>query len=103
MNMEKKDAVDSAIEIILYATKKAREIIFKIKVLIGRLKAKNAESEVYYVNGPDVLPPPLTKEEEAECIENIAVDPEARNKLIEHNLRLVVYIAKVALSWYNKP
>ena len=53
--MEKKDAVDSAIEIILYATKKAREIIFKIKVLIGRLKAKNAESEVYYVNGPDVL------------------------------------------------
>ena len=92
--MEKKSLVDSIVEIIIYASEKAREIIFKIKVLIGRFRAKNAENGVFYVNGPDVLPPPLTKEEEAECIENIAIDPEARNKLIEHNLRLVVYIAK---------
>ena len=92
--MEKKSLVDSIVEIIIYASEKAREVIFKIKVLIGRFRAKNAENGVFYVNGPDVLPPPLTKEEEAECIENIAIDPDARNKLIEHNLRLVVYIAK---------
>ena len=49
---------------------------------------------VYYINGPDVLPAPLTKEEEAEVISRIDIDEDARSLLIERNLRLVVYIAK---------
>ncbi len=49
---------------------------------------------VYYINGPDVLPPPLTGEEERTAIERVAHDLEARDLLISHNLRLVVYIAK---------
>ena len=49
---------------------------------------------IYYVNGPDVLPPPLSKEEESEMVNKLEWDVHARDKLIEHNLRLVVYIAK---------
>ncbi len=52
------------------------------------------QNEIYYINGPQTLPPPLSKEEEARLIETAAVDSNAKNKLIEHNLRLVVYIAK---------
>lgn len=50
---------------------------------------------VYYIQGSDVLPKPLEKEEELAAL--IALehgDKDARNTLIEHNLRLVVYIAK---------
>ncbi len=68
--------------------------IFNIKLLFARISSRGAEKGIYYVNGPDVLPPPLSKEEEAECIENLQFDPGARDKLIEHNLRLVVFIAK---------
>ena len=85
--MEKKSLVDSIVEIIIYASEKAREIIFKIKVLIGRFRAKNAENGVFYVNGPDVLPPPLTKEEEAECIENIAKTEEIKIEGISDGVR----------------
>ncbi|MBP3315949.1 MAG: RNA polymerase sporulation sigma factor SigE [Clostridia bacterium] len=49
---------------------------------------------VYYVNGTEVLPPPLSKEEECEMILRLGEDESARQRLIEHNLRLVVYIAK---------
>lgn len=49
---------------------------------------------VYYINGPDVLPPPLSPEEEAEALSRLPGDEEARACLIEHNLRLVVYIAR---------
>ena len=49
----------------------------------------------HYINGPDTLPPPLTKEEERQVMENIRSGvPGAREPLITHNLRLVVYIAK---------
>ena len=48
----------------------------------------------HYINGPETLPPPLTKEEEAQVLENIRQGvPGAREPLITHNLRLVVYIA----------
>lgn len=51
--------------------------------------------EVHYVNGSDTLPPPLSKQEEAEVFAGLMEnDPQARDKLIVHNLRLVVYIAK---------
>ena len=52
------------------------------------------EKGIYYINGPDVLPAPLTREEEAEVIATIDTDENARSILVEHNLRLVVYIAK---------
>ncbi len=66
----------------------------KTKLFIAKIRSRGAENGVYYVNGPDTLPPPLSKEKEAECIENLPFDQEARDLLIEHNLRLVVYIAK---------
>ncbi len=51
--------------------------------------------ECHYINGPETLPPPLTKEEEAQVLDNIRHNvPGAREPLITHNLRLVVYIAK---------
>ena len=49
---------------------------------------------IYYVNGTEVLPPPLEREEENEFICRMGEDEGARQALIEHNLRLVVYIAK---------
>ncbi len=52
------------------------------------------EAEVNYINGSESLPPPLSAEEEAEIIEEIQYSDSARAKLVEHNLRLVVYIAK---------
>ncbi len=52
------------------------------------------DNGVFYINGPDVLPPPLSQEEETEVISRLSYDAKARNMLIEHNLRLVVYIAK---------
>ncbi len=69
-------------------------IKLSIKLLVAKILSKGAREGVYYVNGPDTLPPPLSKEEEAECVENLGIDPRARDLLIEHNLRLVVYIAK---------
>ena len=50
---------------------------------------------VYYVNCGEALPPPLSKEEEAECISALeGCDENMRRVLIERNLRLVVYIAR---------
>lgn len=62
---------------------------------IGRLIFKQKD-EVHYIGGAEVLPPPLEGKEEAACIQMLGSDtPEqARKRLIEHNLRLVVYIAK---------
>ncbi len=51
--------------------------------------------EVHYINGPETLPPPLTADEEADIMQQIlSGKEEAREPLITHNLRLVVYIAK---------
>ncbi len=51
---------------------------------------------VFYIGGSEVLPPPLSPEEEKECLMalNEKGDEEARKKLISHNLRLVVYLAR---------
>ncbi|MDD6604084.1 MAG: sigma-70 family RNA polymerase sigma factor [Eubacteriales bacterium] len=49
----------------------------------------------HYINGPETLPPPLTKEEEDTIISQLkAGNEESRHLLVTHNLRLVVYIAK---------
>lgn len=56
----------------------------------------NRPKELYYIGGNDILPPPLDSEREAQIIEMLETEQEKEAKaiLIEHNLRLVVYIAK---------
>lgn len=54
------------------------------------------KGDIHYIGGSDVLPAPLDTEKEKEVLFNLgtAKDKEAKSILIEHNLRLVVYIAK---------
>ncbi len=64
-----------------------------IKKLLEFLK--NKYKECFFVGSTDKLPPPLSKEEELSyLIKSKEGDIEAKNKLIEHNLRLVVFLAK---------
>lgn len=70
-------------------------IIQKLRLLFLKIFVKlEKKKEVYYINGPELLLPPLDPEKEAEMIELLDSDPEASKTLIKHNLRLVVYIAK---------
>ena len=63
-----------------------------IKKLLRWLRQENI---IHYINGPETLPPPLSKQEEQEVLDEIAKGNDSvREKLIVHNLRLVVYIAK---------
>lgn len=64
-------------------------IFTKIKILLRSI----FKNKVYYINGTDNLPPPLSAQQEEMLIASIE-DEASRNILIEHNLRLVVYIAK---------
>lgn len=52
------------------------------------------EDGIFYINGADTLPPPLSASEEQETIESLSTDSGGAEKLIKHNLRLVVYISK---------
>ena len=53
------------------------------------------ENGIYYIGGSDILPPPLKGEEERRALEALqAGDEQARQTLVEHNLRLVVYISR---------
>ncbi len=66
--------------------------LFDLIQLFHRLRRRG---KVLYIGGSDILPPPLSAEEEAALLEELeAGDAAARNRLIERNLRLVVYIAK---------
>ena len=65
----------------------------KLKEFLRSLKLKY--EECFFIGSTDILPPPLDKDKELECIIKAQKgDIEARNKLIEHNLRLVVFLAK---------
>ena len=67
----------------------------KLKLLLRKLYLLVFKRGAYYINGPAALPAPLTKEQEQELSERLAQgDEKARETLIVHNLRLVVYIAK---------
>lgn len=70
----------------------------KLRLSLGNRKNnKNAVgNEIHYIGGSEVLPPPLESEEENRAINGLETEHanEARALLIEHNLRLVVYIAK---------
>ena len=64
-------------------------IILKIKMIFLNF------NQVFYINGSETLPPPLSKTEELDIMSRISNgDNRARELLIIHNLRLVVYIAK---------
>ena len=67
-----------------------------IKTLLRRLVrwlGLLPDEGIHYIGGSDTLPPPLTREEEAALLKRLE-DEDARKALIEHNLRLVVYIAR---------
>ena len=67
--------------------------MFKLFLRIKQLFTE--ENDIFYINGSDTLPPPLSKAEESAMMERIKNgDNRAREPLIVHNLRLVVYIAK---------
>ncbi len=70
-----------------------KKIITIIKEFILKIKIKY--NQFFFIGSTDILPPPLEKEEELSLLINAEQgDMAARNKLIEHNLRLVVFIAK---------
>ncbi|WP_407926827.1 RNA polymerase sporulation sigma factor SigE [Caproicibacter fermentans] len=72
--------------------RRIREWYNRLLLLFYRLRLSG---QVHYINGPETLPPPLTKPEEEKVMNNIMNHvPNAREPLITHNLRLVVYIAK---------
>ena len=74
-----------------------------LKTTIGKIRMLFTEEEIFYIGGSDVLPPPLEKEQEQKCLVALSdlttktkdySKEDARKMLIEHNLRLVVYLAK---------
>ncbi|MGN1304725.1 MAG: RNA polymerase sporulation sigma factor SigE [Oscillospiraceae bacterium] len=68
-----------------------------LKKLFEKLKAlfRKKECDVFYINGSETLPPPLTREQEEKAFAMLETNgTKARQLLITHNLRLVVYIAK---------
>lgn len=66
------------------------ELIYKIL-----FKANKEDNFLYYIGGVDILPPPLTPSEEQEYLTKLKDKiPGAKEYVIEHNLRLVVYIAR---------
>ncbi|GHV11653.1 RNA polymerase sigma factor [Clostridia bacterium] len=69
----------------------SKRIADAIRRILLKLSGKN---EIYYINGPQTLPPPLTSEEEIDIVSRLDGDPTLKTILIERNLRLVVYIAK---------
>ena len=68
-----------------------KERIMDVLVWLGLASREN----IYYIGGSDILPPPLKGQEEADTLEQLEQgDEAAKQRLIEHNLRLVVYIAR---------
>ena len=67
------------------------QVIYHFLVKLGLVRRNN----LYYIGGSDVLPPPLKGEQEQVALEKLeAGDEQAKKLLIEHNLRLVVFIAR---------
>ena len=108
--MSSKDASVNALLILRFeggihmVLTKIREILMRKDDVISRMDRliqsirellSGQANEIFYIGGSDTLPPPLSAEEEAAAIKGaMSGRIDDRNKLIEHNLRLVVYIAK---------
>lgn len=72
-----------------------KKIMLSLKQIKARIMVKLFPNEVHYVNGSDNLPAPLTKQEEQEVFTQLEQGNEkVRERLVVHNLRLVVYIAR---------
>ena len=80
------------------ADRRARNVIRRGKGIFRQLLSMllgPGEDGVFYINGPETLPAPLSREEEEKVFTLLESDTaEARKELIVHNLRLVVYIAR---------
>lgn len=71
------------------------DLVQMAKLELARLILRLNDKSCHYINGPETLPPPLTREEEQRVFADIRAGKlGARDPLITHNLRLVVYIAK---------
>lgn len=74
---------------------KVKKFLLTLKRLTAGIRERLFPSQVFYVNGTENLPPPLTKEKENEIFEELEKGiEENRQLLVIHNLRLVVYIAR---------
>lgn len=75
--------------------KKIRMLLFRAGIGFKRITPDFLRDEVYYINGSETLPAPLSPDREAELIAQLDnPDSNVKKELIEHNLRLVVYIAR---------
>ena len=71
-------------------------VLLKYNLEILKLRITGRGNEIYYIGGSDVFPPPLEAQEEEAVVKMLGTEEEdnAKNILIERNLRLVVYIAR---------
>lgn len=78
---------------ILYWKRNIWYIGYKIMKI---MKNEQDTKSIFYIGGPDVLPPPLDSAQEKACLDALMTEnsDDARKKLISHNLRLVVYLAR---------
>ena len=67
-------------------------LFWRVKLFVFKLFLRNRY--IFYINGAQTLPKPLSSEEEDTIISRLELDPSLRSVLVERNLRLVVYIAK---------
>ena len=75
--------------------KKIRMLLFRAGIGFKRITPDFLRDEIYYINGSETLPAPLSPDREAELIAQLDnPDSNVKKELIEHNLRLVVYIAR---------
>ncbi len=68
------------------------KILSLVKNILNKLLIR--KNGVFYINGPETLPPPLSPSEEQDILSRLEGEPSLRTVLVERNLRLVVYIAK---------
>lgn len=72
-----------------------KQLLAELREWFARRGLPMHDGAIFYIGGSDTLPPPFSREEEAEKLARLdAGEPGVRQELIEHNLRLVVYIAR---------
>ncbi len=87
--------VDAAMKRMEHYAALARRLCLALRRELARTGLLPGADAIHYIGGSDTLPPPLNAEEERESVAALAAgDETARVRLIEHNLRLVVYIAR---------